>query len=74
MVRKSLVAIAAMAVMVAFSVVPADAARAKKEKRPRANTATSTSLDGRNTGRTRTCWNETLVYDGLGVPVGPYCH
>jgi hypothetical protein len=32
------------------------------------------SLDGRITGRTRTCWFETLQYDGLGVPYGPYCH
>ena len=32
------------------------------------------SLDGRITGRTRTCWFETLQYDGFGVPYGPYCH
>jgi hypothetical protein len=32
------------------------------------------TLDGRITGRTRTCWFETLQYDGLGVPYGPYCH
>jgi hypothetical protein len=25
------------------------------------------SLDGRITGRTRTCWFETLQYDGLGA-------
>ena len=29
---------------------------------------------GRITGRTRTCWFETLQYDGFGVPYGPYCH
>jgi hypothetical protein len=32
------------------------------------------SLDGRNTGRTRTCGSEVLQYDGFGVPYGPYCH
>ena len=75
MVQKALVAIAALAVMVAFSVLTADAGRGKKKQRLRADTATSTSLDGRNTGRTRTCWNETLLADdGLGVPVGPYRH
>jgi hypothetical protein len=51
-------------------VLPADA-RAKKEKRYRADT---TSLDGRTTGRARTCWHDTFVYDSRGVPMGPYCH
>jgi hypothetical protein len=32
------------------------------------------SLDGRNTGRTRTCGSDVLQYDGYGVPFGPYCH
>ena len=32
------------------------------------------SLDGRVTGRSRTCGFATLQYDGLGVPYGPYCH
>jgi hypothetical protein len=69
---KNLVAVATAAIMVtAFSVLPADA-RAKKEKRYRADT--STSLDGRTTGRARTCWHETFVYDSRGVPMGPYCH
>ena len=31
-------------------------------------------LDGRVTGRSGACWFETLQYDGLGVPYGPYCH
>jgi hypothetical protein len=52
-------------------VLPVDA-RAKKTKY-RADT-TTLSLDGRNTGRARTCGFDTFLYDGLGVPVGPYCH
>ena len=32
------------------------------------------SLDGRITGRPRTCGYDTFQYDGLGVPYGPYCH
>jgi hypothetical protein len=77
MLRKGLVAVAAAALMVtAFSGFPADA-RAKKNSQSRADTryrAETPSLDGRITGRSRTCWHETFVYDGLGVPVGPYCH
>jgi hypothetical protein len=32
------------------------------------------SLDGRNLGRTRTCWYDIQKYDPYGVPIGPYCH
>ena len=32
------------------------------------------SLDGRVTGRSRTCGFATFQYDGWGVPYGPYCH
>jgi hypothetical protein len=57
-------------------VLPADA-RAKKQKQ-RAPAVVQTqqvpSLDGRITGWTRTCGFDTLQYDGLGVPYGPYCH
>jgi hypothetical protein len=68
---KDLVAVAAAAIMVtAVSALPADA-RAKKEKQYRADT---TSLDGRTTGRPRTCGYDTFIYDNLGVPTGPYCH
>ncbi len=77
MLRKGLVAVAAAAIMVtAFSVLPADA-RAKKEKQYRENTpyrVTTPSLDGRITGRPRTCGYNTFMYDELGVPTGPYCH
>jgi|307.fasta_scaffold138232_2 hypothetical protein len=34
----------------------------------------SGSLDGRVTGRARTCGHNTFVYDNRGVPTGPYCH
>jgi hypothetical protein len=71
---KGLVACAVAAIVVtAVCMEPADA-RAKKQKRYRVDTTTSTSLDGRTTGRERTCWHETFVYDSRGVPMGPYCH
>jgi hypothetical protein len=73
MFPKHLVAVAVGAIMIAaLSVLPADA-RAKKKIAYRAG-ATTLSLDGRNTGRSRTCWSDTFIYDGYGVPVGPYCH
>src|SRR3954470_19636458 len=73
MAYKRLVALTVAAIMVtAFSVLPVDA-RAKKKTKYRADT-TTLSLDGRNTGRARTCGFDTFLYDGLGVPVGPYCH
>jgi hypothetical protein len=75
MLQKALVAAAALAIMSsALSVAPADA-RTKKHKQYRvAPPSTSLSLDGRNTGRARTCWNDSFVYDNRGVPMGPYCH
>jgi hypothetical protein len=77
-VTKNLSTVIAAAIVALLFVPPADA-RAKKQKRPdlqrRYEVQTPTpSLDGRITGRTRTCWFETLQYDGLGVPYGPYCH
>jgi hypothetical protein len=72
MLHKSLVAVTAAALMVsALSALPADA-RAKQKSQYRGDA--TPSLDGRITGRSRTCWHETFVYDGEGVPVGPYCH
>jgi hypothetical protein len=76
--KKTLAAVVAVVVAAALLTLPADA-RPKKQKRPdaqrRYEIQTQTpSLDGRITGRTRTCWFETLQYDGLGVPYGPYCH
>lgn len=72
---KGLITLAAAAVIAvtAFSMSPADARNKKKQKQYQAPTP-SLSLDGRNTGRTRTCGHETFVYDGWGVPMGPYCH
>ena len=73
MVYLRLVVVAVTALMViAFALLPADA-RAQKKTKYRADTVTL-SLDGRNTGRARTCWFDTFLYDGYGVPVGPYCH
>ena len=70
MVCKRLVAAVVTALTVtAFAVLPADA-RAKKKIKYRVDT-TTLSLDGRNTGLARTCWFDTFLYDGYGVPVGP---
>jgi hypothetical protein len=76
MLHKGLAALAAAAVMAtAFAVPPADAAKKAKRHRPAATTtSTSPSLDGRITGRARTCWHDTFLYDNRGVPYGPYCH
>jgi hypothetical protein len=68
---KRVVAVTAALVATALCVPSADA-RARK-KAP-GNQQVAPSLDGRITGRARTCWHETFVYDGKGVPVGPYCH
>ena len=53
--------------------LPADA-RAKKQKRPASVQRQVPSLDGRITGRMRTCGFDLLQYDRRGVPYGPYCH
>jgi hypothetical protein len=66
-------AAASVITITAVLVLPADARTKKKQKQYRGST-TSLSLDGRNTGRARTCGHETFVYDGWGVPMGPYCH
>jgi len=76
--KKNLSTIVAAAIVASLFMLPADA-HPKKQKRPdpqrRQEVQTQTpSLDGRITGCTRTCWFETLQYDGLGVPYGPYCH
>jgi hypothetical protein len=69
MLHKSLVAFAAVAVTVTAFAASADA-RAKKESQ---NVA-QPSLDGRVTGRPRTCGYNYFQYDHKGVPMGPYCH
>jgi hypothetical protein len=69
-----LVALVAAALLVtAFAVAPADARARKKGQYQQYQTDTP-SLDGRITGRPRTCGYDTFQYDGYGVPYGPYCH
>jgi hypothetical protein len=71
MVHKGLIALAAAAIVAtAFSAPPADAA-AKQERR---YTGSSSSYDGRVTGRPRTCGYDTFQYDTRGATIGPYCH
>jgi hypothetical protein len=71
--RHLAITVIAAIMVTAFFAMPADARAKKKSKYP-ADTATTQSLDGRNLGRARTCGFNTFVYDGLGVPEGPYCH
>ena len=76
MLRKWIVVVTAALITTALSTPPADA-RAKKKTRVDAAPSRADvppSLDGRITGRSRTCGFDTFVYDGKGVPVGPYCH
>jgi hypothetical protein len=61
-----------VACVTAFSAPTADA-RAKKKIRSSPDT-TTLSLDGRNTGRARSCGHDTFVYGSGGAPTGPYCH
>jgi hypothetical protein len=74
---KRVLAVTAALVATALCAAPADA-RARKKNQYRvespSNQRVAPSLDGRITGRSRTCWHETFVYDARGVPVGPYCH
>jgi Ni/Co efflux regulator RcnB len=69
--KKGLAAVLVAAIMAARFVLPADA-RPKKQKRPdpqrRHEVQTQTPSRTAATGLTRTCWFETLQYDGLGVP------
>jgi hypothetical protein len=73
--KKNLSIIIAAAIVASLSMLPADA-RPKKQKRPdpqrRHEVQTQTpSLDGRITGRTRTCWFETLQSTDWGFPTDP---
>jgi hypothetical protein len=80
MFHKGLAAAVAAIVALAMCSMPADArARAKKRydvQAPRDGRVAGQppSLDGRVTGRPRTCGFDTFQYDGFGVPYGPYCH
>jgi hypothetical protein len=70
--RRFLITLAAVLVT-AFCAMPSDAGAKKKTKYRAPETGTSLSLED-NFGRARTCWSETFIYDGFGVPTGPYCH
>jgi hypothetical protein len=76
MLPKILAAVAIAAVTAAAFSSPADAARrARHYYHPHYYASSQgASLDGRVTGRPRTCWSDTYVRDNRGVPVGPYCH
>jgi hypothetical protein len=80
MFHKGLAAAVAAVVALAMCSMPADA-RARAQKRHDVQTSRdgraagqTPSLDGRVTGRPRTCGFDTFQYDGFGVPYGPYCH
>jgi hypothetical protein len=69
---RTVVALAATAITaMALSASPADARAKNSQYRVEQQTP---SLDGRITGRPRTCGYETFQYDFDGVPYGPYCH
>jgi hypothetical protein len=73
MLRKLLVVLTTAAIASAFLAHPADAAKKAKKRYPAA-VNTNKSLDGRVLGYPRTCGHAHFVYDGWGVPEGPYCH
>jgi hypothetical protein len=73
MLYKGLATVIVAAVVLTAVSLPADA-RARKQKRYDVQTQQTPSLDGRITGRARTCGYDTFQYDGFGVPYGPYCH
>jgi hypothetical protein len=76
-VHKIVAAIIGTAVALTAFSVPADAAKKAMKTYPAKQVtrgATGASLDGRVTGRPRTCGFDYYEYDGRGVPMGPYCH
>ena len=68
MLCKTVATIVAVTMMVtAFAISPVDAKKGKKGNRDEQQTTTlAPSLDGRITGRARTCWHDTFVYDVAG--------
>jgi hypothetical protein len=77
MLRTVIGVLAAAITATALSALPADAAKKGKKRYPAPHTSigiSGPSLDGRTTGRPRTCGFDSYQYDGWGVPVGPYCH
>jgi hypothetical protein len=73
--RKSILAVTAIAILaIAFS-LPAGAARKQVRSRSEAPARPdSSSLDGRVLGYPRTCGSTTFVYSSTGGTMGPYCH
>jgi len=70
MLYKSFVALAVAAIaMTAVSMSPAQGKSRKGQQ-----DVAQPSLDGRVTGRARTCGYDYFIYDTRGVPMGPYCH
>ena len=70
MLYKSFVALAVAAIAAtAVSMSPAQAKSRKGQQ-----DVVQPSLDGRVTGRPRTCGYDYFIYDAKGVPTGPYCH
>jgi hypothetical protein len=80
MIRSIFLAIAVAATIASTFAVPSADARTYKRERQYYGQQyfnaqpSSASLDGRVTGRARTCGYNTFVYDNRGVPTGPYCH
>ena len=67
-------------ILAARLAVSADAAPRERPLQRRAaepparQSSETPSLDGRVTGRERTCGFDTFVYSPSGGTVGPYCH
>jgi hypothetical protein len=80
MIRNALVALVVAITTASILAVPSADARTYKRERQYYYgqyfnaQPSSASLDGRVTGRARTCGHNTFVYDNRGVPTGPYCH
>jgi hypothetical protein len=77
MLPKILAAVAVAAVTATALASPADAAKRRHYGHYRHYgyyPSVPPSLDGRVTGRPRSCYSDTFIYDNRGVPIGPYCH
>ena len=75
--RSHAAALCAAAIVATVLLVSAADAASRKERRyadPPRYAEQSPSLDGRVTGRPRTCGFDTFLYDSRGGTVGPYCH
>jgi len=66
----SFVALAVAAIVVTAVSISTAGAKSRKGQQD----GVQPSLDGRVTGRARTCGYDYFIYDTRGVPMGPYCH